>query len=319
MQYGTIPGIDKPVSRLVQGTVMISTADPGYSNDLLDAVFALGCTTFDTAHVYGQGDVERAFGRWLQHSGQRDNVVILGKGAHHNADRERVTPYDITADIFDTLARMQVDKIDLYILHRDNPSVPVGPIVETLNEHRNAGRIDAFGGSNWSYTRLAEANAYAAEHGLTPFVASSPHFSLAVQQQEPWPNCISLAGPDQADARAWYAAEQIPIFAWSSLGGGIFSGRFRRDNLDSFTQYYDQVAVAAYASSDNFDRLDRVETMAAEKGVSTTQLVLAYAMHAPFDLYALVGCRTPAEFEDNIAALSIELTPQECAWLADGA
>ena len=107
----------------------------------------------------------------------------------------------------------------------------------------------------------------------------------------------------------------LPGQAWAAASLAVDFGVTTSIRL---TQYYDQVAVAAYASSDNFDRLDRVEAMAAEKGVSTTQLVLAYAMHAPFDLYALVGCRTPAEFEDNIAALSIELTPRECAWLAGG-
>jgi aryl-alcohol dehydrogenase-like predicted oxidoreductase len=316
LQYGTIPGVDKPVSRLVQGTVMISTAEQDYSNSLLDEIFARGCTTFDMAHVYGQGDVERAFGNWLRQRGVRDKIVILDKGAHHNADRKRVTPHDIAADIFDSLARLQVEKIDLYLLHRDDPSVPVGPIVEALNEHQEAGRIGAFGASNWTHTRLAAADVYAAEHALTPFVVSSPHYSLAVQQREPWANCVSIAGPEQAEARAWYATQQMPVFAWSSLGGGIFSGRFRPDNLDSFTYYWDQVAIDTYASAGNFERLARVEALAADKGVSATQLVLAYALHAPFDLYALVGCRTPAEFEDNIAALSLELSADELAWLA---
>ena len=96
MQYGHVPGIDKPVSRLVQGSVMVSTRDLEGSFRLLDAIFALGCNTFDTAHVYGQGDNERAMGRWVHERGIRDQVVIIGKGAHHNADRKRVTPFDIT-------------------------------------------------------------------------------------------------------------------------------------------------------------------------------------------------------------------------------
>src|SRR3712207_5854018 len=148
MQYGAIPGIDKPVSRLVQGTVMISSSDVERSFALLDAIFDLGCTAFDTAHVYGTGDNERTVGRWVRERGIRDQVVIIGKGAHHNADRRRVTPFDITSDIYDSLARFKFDYIDLYILHRDDPSQPVGPIVETLNEHLRAGRIHAIGGSN---------------------------------------------------------------------------------------------------------------------------------------------------------------------------
>src|SRR5690606_6316038 len=117
----------------------------------------------------------------------RDKVVIVGKGAHLNRDRRRVTPWDITSDLYDSLARFQTDCIDLYLLHRDDPDFPVGPIVEVLNEHLRAGRIGAFGASNWTVERIQAANAYAAEHGLEPFVASSPNLSLADQIKEPWP------------------------------------------------------------------------------------------------------------------------------------
>ena len=294
---------------------MISTAEQEKTNALLDAVFELGCNTFDTAHVYGRGDVERAFGQWLRSRGVRDEVVILGKGAHHNEDRKRVTPFDIAADLHDTLARMQVEKIDLYILHRDDPDVPVGPIVEALNEQRDAGRIDAFGGSNWTHARLAEANQYAAEHGLTPFVASSPNYSLAVQHEPAWPGCVSISGPEHADARAWYQADNLAVFAWSSLAGGFFSGRFRRDNLDSFTEYLDRITINSYAAEDNFARLDRVEQLAAEKGLTPSQLALAYTLHTPLNLFALVGCRSGAEFRDNLEALDLELSAEEVAWL----
>src|SRR5690242_13446345 len=117
MQYGKLPGIDKPISRLVQGTIPIGTNKLDYSFKLLDDVYALGCTTFDSAHVYGNGDVERAFGQWLERTGSRDKIVILTKGAHHSQDRQRVTPYDITSDIYDSLARLKTDYIDLYLLH----------------------------------------------------------------------------------------------------------------------------------------------------------------------------------------------------------
>ena len=268
MQYGHIPGIDKPISRLVQGTVMVRSDSIDYSFQLLDDVFDLGCTTFDTAHVYGQGDNERTFGRWVQERGLRDQVVILGKGAHHNADRRRVTPFDITADIHDSLARLRTDYIDLYVLHRDDPNVPVGPIVEVLNEHRAAGRIRAFGGSNWSYRRVQEANEYAAKHGLTPFAVSSPNFSLAIQFKEPWDNCISLTGPDGVEARRYYQETRLPLFTWSSLAGGFFSGRFRRDNLDTFTAYLDKLCVESYCYEENFQRLERTEALARDKGLT---------------------------------------------------
>lgn len=315
MQYGSVPGVDKPISRLVQGTVMVNSKEMEKSFALLDGVRALGCTTFDTGHVYGNGDNERTVGAWVRDRGVREDVVIIGKGAHHNRDRRRVTPFDITADIHDSLARFQFDYIDLYLLHRDDPNVPVGPIVEVLNEHREAGRIRAFGGSNWSVARFQEANDYAAKHGLTPFVASSPNFSLADQVQEPWENCITISGPANADARAWYAEQGTPLFTWSSLAGGFFSGRFRRDNLDRFESYLDQLCVTSYCYEQNFQRLDRVEQLAQEKGLTIPQIATAYVMSQPLNIFALVGCATPDEYAANMAAMETKLTDAEMAWL----
>lgn len=315
MQYGTLPGIDKPISRLVQGTMMISSKRPEESFALLDAVYEQGGTTFDTAHVYGSGDCERTFGRWMRERGLRDKIVILGKGAHHNQDRQRVTPFDITADIHDSLARFQTDYIDLYLLHRDDPSQPVGPIVEILNEHKRAGKIHAFGGSNWSAARVDAANAYAAEHGLEGFSVSSPNFSLAVQARPPWPNCVSISGPAGTGERAWYEANQMPLFSWSSLAGGFFSGRFHRDSLDTLTEPLDKLAVEVYCTEENFQRLNRVEQLAAEKGLTVPQIATAYVLSVPLNIFALVGCYKGTEFAANVAASTVRLTEDELAWL----
>ena len=315
MDYGTVPGISNPISRLVQGTVMVNSAEWDYSAALLDAVFELGCTTFDTGHVYRNGDNERTVGRWLRERGLRERVVLIGKGAHHSVDRKRVTPFDITADLFDSLARFGTSYIDLYLLHRDDPSVPVGPIVETLNEHHAAGRIHAFGGSNWAHTRVAEANEYASAHNLVPFVASSPNFSLAEQVRAPWAGCISISGPGGEEARQWYADQGMALFTWSSLAGGFFSGRFRRDNLDQFASGLDKTCVDAYGYEQNFRRLDRVEELAREKRLSVPQVALAYVLNQPLNIFALVGCNTVEEFRANAEAASVRLTPEEMAWL----
>lgn len=315
MQYGSVPGIAKPISRLVQGTVMVRSDHYEESCRLLDAVVEMGCTAFDTAHGYGGGDNERTVGRWVREAGVRDRVVILGKGAHHNQDRQRVTPFDITSDLHDSLARFKFEYIDLYVLHRDDPSQPVGPIVEILNEHKRAGKIHAFGGSNWSAARIREANAYAEAHGLEGFSVSSPNFSLAVQVKEPWPNCISISGPQGEGDRAYYEKTQMPLFTWSSLAGGFFSGRIRRENMSQQVEYLDKLAVESYASEDNFERLGRAEQLAAEKGLTIPQIATAYVMSAPMNIFALIGSRTPEEFRANLAASALRLTPEEMAWL----
>jgi aryl-alcohol dehydrogenase-like predicted oxidoreductase len=316
MEYGKIEGVTKPVSRIVLGTMIVTSQERERSFALLDAAFEAGCTTLDTAHVYGGGYSERGIGEWMQARGNRDEVVILSKGCHHNADRKRVTPFDLTADLHDSLARLQTDYIDIYLLHRDDPEVPVGSIVETLNEHLAAGRIRAFGGSNWTHERLQEANDYAAAHGLQPFTASSPNYGLAEQVEDPWgPGCVSISGPQNADARQWYVAHDMPAFAYSSLARGFFSGRISRANFGETRELLDRACLTAYCHEPNFQRLDRAEALAADKGITIPQLVLAFMFNGPVDVYAIVGAANGAEFRENLKAFEIELTPEERAWL----
>ncbi len=315
MLYSNIPGIDKPVSRLVLGTMWINTQTLENAYPVLDAFHAAGGNCLDTAHGYGRGDNERAVGQWINERGLRDEIVILGKGAHHSQDRKRVTPYDIKSDLHDSLARFKVDSIDLYVLHRDDSDKPVGPIVETLHAAKEAGQIDAYGGSNWSAERLQEANEYAAAHGLTPFVASSPQFSLAVQIEPPWRDCISVSGPSGEAARAWCRENGVTLFVWSSMAGGFFSGRFRRDNLDTFTEWYDQLAVKVYCNEENFQRHDRVQELASDKGVSVPQIALAYVYNQPDGIHALSGARNTDELRINVEASEIKLTEEEIAYL----
>lgn len=316
MTFGTLPGSGLRLSRLIQGTAMIGAGDESADFRLLDAAFDAGFTTFDTAHNYNDGGSERSLGAWLEARGVRDRIVILGKGAHHDTERRRVTPHDIVDDLLDSLARLRVEHIDLYVLHRDDPAVPVGPIVEVLDEQHRAGRIGAYGGSNWSHHRIAAANAYAEEHGLTPFTVSSPNLSLARQVQAPWEDCISIGGDEEAIA--WYRDHDVAVLPWSSLAGGFFSGRFRRDNLDTFGSYGDRLCVTSYCTEENFGRLDRAERLAAARGVTLAQIALAWVLHQPFEVFPLVGARNRAELDANVAALSIELSDDEVRWLEQG-
>lgn len=319
MKYGRIPGIDKKISRLVQGTIMCNTSEQAFCNDLLDAVMAQGINTFDTAHGYGQGECERSVGAWINGRQNREEVVIIGKGAHPNRDRpHRVTPYDISADLHDSLARFKTEYIDLYILHRDDPSVPVGPIVERLHVHKEEGLIHAYGGSNWSYERIAEANAYAKANGLTPFVASSPNLSLATQAKPPWTGCISISGEAGRRARQWYADNNVSLFTWSSLAGGFFSGRFTPENLDNFESYLDKLCVEVYCFEENWGRLERAKQMAEEKDVSLAQIALSYVLNQPQDIYALIAVYNPEEAADSAKAIDIELSQGELLWLESG-
>jgi aryl-alcohol dehydrogenase-like predicted oxidoreductase len=315
MEYQSLAGIPAASSRIVQGTIMLSPDDQDAANALLDAVYEHGGRTFDTAHGYGRGMCETALGVWINDRGVRDEVVILGKGAHPYDGKVRVTPEDITSDLHESLEHMHVDVIDLYLLHRDDRDVPVGPIVEVLNRHQQDGKIRRFGGSNWYTDRIAEANEYAAAHNLNPFTASSPNYSLAEQAEPPWEGCISIGGDEGAGERAWYIDQGMPVFPWSSLGRGFFSGRFTRENAESFTDAPDQLVLKSYATDDNFTRLDRVRELADRYDATIAQVALAFVLDGPMETFPLVGCQTGAEFEANAKALDLKLSPDESSWV----
>jgi aryl-alcohol dehydrogenase-like predicted oxidoreductase len=126
---------------------------------------------------------------------------------------------------------------------------------------------------------------------------------------------VSISGRAREADRAWYEEEQMPLFAWSSLAGGFFSGRFTRDNLDSFEGYLDRLCVETYCHEENFERLARARVLADERGLSVPQVALAYVLDQPLEVFALVGCNTGEEFGANAAAGHVRLTHEELAWL----
>lgn len=319
MRYGHLPALGKPVSRLVQGTPMLSMARLEEGFRLLDEVYASGCTAFDTARTYCFGESEQVLGRWIEARHLRDHVVVIGKGGHPRDGVARVTPADVTDDLLESLRQLRVEQIDLYLLHRDNPAVGVAPIIDFLNDHVRAGRIGAFGASNWSHERIAEANAYAEASGQLPFAAGSVHFSLAVPSAPPWPGCLSVAGFDQAPARAWYCATSFPLLAWSSLCGGFLSGRFWRGvAVEQFTDPADRRVVDAYCHEENLSRLDRARRLAGERGMTVPQIAIGYVLSSPMDVYALVGSAGGAEFDSLVAGMGLQLSRDEICWLESG-
>jgi aryl-alcohol dehydrogenase-like predicted oxidoreductase len=285
MRYGSIPGVSQRVSRLVLGSVVFSTEPEAFDNTcgLLDRFVSAGGTTVDTARSYSAGTSEVAFGRWLERSGRRSDMVVLDKGAHHDEQtlERRVSPAAIHADVEASLQAMGIETIDIYVLHRDDTTVEVGPIVEALNREVVAGRIRVFGGSNWTHHRLAEANAYAAAHGLRPFSVASPNFALAVPNEPMWLDCVSIAG--DGEAQAWYQQTRMPMFAWSSQASGFFSGRYRPDMTWGATPAARSV-IRVYYSPANWERYRRAAELAERKGCTLRQVALAWVLHAPLEI-----------------------------------
>lgn len=304
------------LTQVVMGTMIIHDANREPSYQLLDAALEAGITAFDLAWVYGGGGAERCLGDWCRDRGVRDRIYVLDKGCHPNDIRKRITPFDLKADLTDALARLKMDYIDLYMLHRDDPDVPVGDVVGMLQEHVKTGVIRAWGVSNWTVDRIRAACDFARQAGLVPPTGSSPNFGLAEQVHDPWgPGCVTISGPEHEKDRAWYQATGLRVFAYSSLGRGLFSGRVNREN---FRTVADQACQTAYCHEVNFQRLDRATRMAAEKGVTVSQLALAFVLSSPMRMHALVGAASPEEIRACAATASLKLTETERQWLDAG-
>ncbi len=302
MAYGRLEGVEKPISRIVMGTMVYHPGNLPFACAMLDHYVELGGNCLDTAYVYG---TETTIGQWLKLRGIREELVLIGKGAH----TPDCSPEGLSRQLRQTLERLQTDYLDIYFMHRDNPEIPAGEFVECLNEHRRAGRIRAFGGSNWTIARLEEANDYARAHGLTGFAASSPNLALATWSEPMWAGCV--AASDVA-SRAWYARTQMPLFAWSSQASGLFTGRFRPEDRANPAL---AGVVRTWFNEDNFRRLERARELAREKGVTSTQIALAYVLCQPFPVYALIGPHSIEETRTSIEALKVTLTPEEMRWL----
>ena len=300
MTYGRIEGLDKPVSRLMMGAM--SPNNIASACVLYDHFVESGGNAFDTAYVYGGGRSEQLLGQWIKLRGNRKDVVVLGKGGH----TPFCTPDGITSQLKESLARLQTDHLDIYLMHRDNPDVPVGEFVDLLNEHRRAGRVTVFGGSNWTAARLDEANDYARRKGVQGFAAVSNNISLARMVDPVWGGTLSFSDPA---SRAWLERSGMASLAWSSTARGFFV----RGNPDDRS---DAELARCWYSEDNFRRRDRARELAAERGVETIQIALAWVLHQPFNSFALFGPAWPMETTISIRALGISLTPQEVRWLA---
>lgn len=305
MDYIHIEGAGKPVSRLIKGTDYFKHDTYEKASANLNAFLEIGGTTVDTAHIYCGGESEVVLGQYMQEHNNRDSIVILTKGAHHDQNGPRVNAQDIRSDLLTSLERLQTDFVELYALHRDDESVPVGAILEALNEHREAGQIGALGASNWTWQRLQEANDYAAAHGLVGFTFSSPNLSLAKANEPFWAGCVSA---DQ-QTLDWHEQTRLPLLSWSSQARGFFTGRFTpevRDNADLVRVFY---------SDGNWERLRRAGELAQQKDTTTIQIALAYVLNQPFPTCALIGAQNREELLSCDEGAGIVLTRDEVEWL----
>jgi aryl-alcohol dehydrogenase-like predicted oxidoreductase len=300
MKTGRIAGLNKDISRLVIGCD--NQREASHANCLFDDYAKRGGNCFDTSFIYGGGVPEKLLGEWIKANKLRDQVVIIGKGAH----TPNCNPPSVDENVKISLERMQVDYVDLYLLHRDNLDIPVGEFVDCLNRHVKAGRFRVFGGSNWSIERVQAANEYARAKGLQGFGVVSNNFSLARMVNPVWAGCISASDPV---SRAWFTREQMPLFPWSSQARGFFTDRAAPTKTD------DKEMVNSWYSDDNWKRRDRVIQMADKRGVLPINIALAYVLSQPFPIFPLIGPRTIEETKTTMPGLDIQLTPSDLRFL----
>ena len=285
---------------------------------LMDAFVDHGGNFLDTAEVYAnwlpdlpRSISERTIGAWMKARGNRSRILVGTKGAHpHLATMHiaRLTPADLLHDLHGSLKHLQTDVIDLYWLHRDEPIRPVGEIIETLDAQVKAGKIRAFGCSNWSTARMQAAQDHATAHGCHGFVANQPMWSLA----HPNAAAFGMPGLTAMDETmfAFHQQSGWAVVPYTSQARGFFqkvaaqgpSGLSERDRQ-------------AYWNATNERRVTVVQQLAEEYQATPSQIALAYLLGQPIPTIPVIGCRTVAQLQDSMGAAAIKLPATALALL----
>ena len=290
-----------------------STVDRDASFRLLDAFLAAGGNFIDTARVYAdwlpieRSISEKTIGAWLRQRGNRSQVVLSTKGAHPDLNAmhiQRLSPAEITGDLQASLENLGVETIDLYWLHRDDPTRPVSEILETLAGQVQAGKIRYFGCSNWKTGRIREAQAYAAAHGLPGFSGNQMMWSLAAADPSRLGDkTMVLMDPDMW---RYHLESGLAAIPYTSQAGGFFT-KLAENRMTN--------TASPYNTPQNQARLERIRQLMAQTGLSITQIVLGYLRSQPFTTVPIVGPKSIEQLQDCLTAADVRLSPEQVAFL----
>lgn len=309
-----LPNTNLDVSSLCLGTSEFgSKVERATAFELLDAFVDAGGTFIDTANVYGdwvpgtKSSSEKVIGAWLSARGNWDRVVLATKGAHpllSSMDVPRCAPHEIVHDIEQSLGHLQTDVIDLFWMHRDDLARPTGEIIETLAEQVKAGKIRYYGCSNWRVERIAAANAYAAAHGLSGFVADQMLWNAARIDNAALPDKTMVA---MDDALYRYHEETgLAAIPFSSQANGLLH-KIAAGKSDTIRASHNVI----YPPVANQRRALAVQTLAEELGVSFTAVVLGYLQSQPFVTVPIIGARTLPHLHDSLAGDGVWLEEEQ--------
>ncbi len=316
MKNIAVKGLERGCSQLVMGSSLFRPAKQAAVFEVIDTYVANGGNTVDTSWVYGVGEAERVVGAWFKAHDRKD-MMIIGKACHHYVDdtgahhpeQKRVRPEFITADLLRSLRNMQVDYFDIFLLHRDDPAVPVGELFDTLEEHKRAGLIKVYGVSNWCPRRIDEAIDYAKRQGYGGVALNSPSLSLAKANESRWEGVVYADGEDIR----WHEKTQLPLFSWAPQASGFFCFANRLKPED----FPNPDIARIYYNDANLERMKRLLALAEKRGngVEPTNLALAYVLNQSFPTCAVIGPQSPAEVLSSLRAADLALSEGERRWL----
>lgn len=282
------------LSRICLGTMDFGTKVPKeQAFRILGLYVEQGGNFLDTAHIYaswvpgGQGASEKLLGEWLRATGMRSQVFLATKGAHPPLDNmalSRCSREEIRTDLAESLERLEVDSVDLYWLHRDDPGRPIEEILGTLEELKQESLIGSYGASNWSWQQIEQANEYAQAHGLSGFAANQPGWAWAERQQRP--PTMRLLYMDE-ETHAFHTRTGLPVVPYSSQAKGFFG----QENVAWAKGGFQGNAprAAEYDTPTNRQRLLEAIETGERKGCTANQIALAYLLSQPFPVHPIIG------------------------------
>jgi aryl-alcohol dehydrogenase-like predicted oxidoreductase len=285
------------VAPIALGTMMFgSWGNPSVEEcrRMVDRALDGGITLFDTADIYGEGGAEEILGAAL--AGRRDRVVLATKCGNPVDDdpaHRGLSARWVRQACEDSLRRLGTDHIDLYQMHRPDPTVPLEETLGAFDELVRAGKVGAVGTSTFDAPLLSEVQRVAAEHGFVAPVAEQPPYSI-------------LARGIERDVLPTCARHDVGVIVWAPLNGGWLTGKYQQSSGDADSR--------ANRKGEHFDhRLEdvrrrktalvgRLTSIAVDAGMSLVQLALAFVLDSPAVTAALIGPRTAEQLDDLLGA-----------------
>ncbi len=275
---------------------------------VLDRALDAGIDTIDTANVYSEGRSEEMLGEWLR--GRRERVVLATK-CRFPTDAANAGPHGsglsrkaILEACEASLRRLRTDRIDLYQVHMQDRAVPVEETLSALSDLVRQGKVLYVGCSNYTGYRLVESLWAADRRGLERYVSIQLQWSLASR------DCERELVPA-------IRAFGLGALVWSPLGRGFLSGKYRRDEPppagSRFAAWQD--SWRAVATPQNWAALEEVRKIAAAHETTPAAASIAWLLAKPEVSSVVVGARTVAQLDENLAALSVRLSPEEVSAL----